>query len=279
MNFFQNIKNSFYNPVFYATLPSKTLGFSFKYFFSLIAILAFLTAFVLGSRLSPLFSAENLKKLAMLYPSELVLTVNGGAVSTNVAEPYTVKNFEGLDNFGYANFVVIDTKSDFSSELFKKYDTSILVGKNFIVTVKNQNQFQYNDLTKVPNFTLNQDLLLHWANVIGSYHLALSLGLFVILFFAFMVFFSVKLLWFLVLALIILLLAKLQKVSLSYKDSYKFALQASTAPFMVEAIFIMIGVAMPIPFLLSLVLLLIAFVNMDKLQTTVILPPQPTLLK
>lgn len=271
MNFFYHIKNSFYNPVFYATLSGKTLGSSFKYFYSLIAILAFFIAFVLGSQLSPLFSAENLKKLVALYPSELTLTVMNGVVSTNVTEPYAIKAFKELRDSGRANLVVIDTKSDFSPELFKKYDTNILIGKNFIVSVKNKNlfQFQYTDLAQMPNFTVNQDKLLRWADVIGSYHLALSLGLFVLLFFGFFIFFSVKLLWLLVLALIIFLVAKLRKIQLSYKDSYKFAVQAGTAPFIIEAIFITIGASAPFPFLLSIMLLVVAVVNMEKLHPPV----------
>lgn len=267
MRFLHDVKNSLYNPAFYAGLRERSLGASFKYFFALVAILAFVLAFVLGSQLSPLFSAASLKQLVGYYPAELALTLKGGVISTNVAEPYIIKDPVGFwKESGHANFVVIDTKSEFSRELFQKYDTSVLIGKDFVVNGKSRSQFEFTDVSRMPDFTLNQERLLHWADVIGNRHLLLSLCLFAILYLSFFGFFTFKLLWLLVLALLVLLIAKIKKVPLSYKESFKVTLHAATVPLILIAIFIIGGRAEPFLFFYSLILLVIAFVNLKRLE-------------
>src|SRR3989344_585910 len=119
MNFLNNIKDSLYNPDFYSGLKERRLSFSFKYFFSLAATLSIILAFMFGLEFAPIFSAENLRKLAGFYPEELVLQVAKGVISTNVVEPYIIKDTFEISNDSekkYANAVVIDTKNDFSAK-------------------------------------------------------------------------------------------------------------------------------------------------------------------
>src|SRR3989344_1396928 len=232
MNFLNNIKSSLYNPQFYASLKERSLGYSFKYFFFLVTILSFLLAFVWGSILAPLFSGENLKKLVDYYPVELTVAIKGGIISSNVTEPYIIKVGSALSKENdHVNIVVIDTKNAFSLELFKKYDTSVWIGRDFVVSSKNKNQTELNDVSQIPDFSLNRERLLHWVDVIDSYHWALSLGLFAVLFLAFYALFIFQLIWLLIMALFVLLVGKLRKRQLSYKNSYKISLHAATIPF------------------------------------------------
>ncbi len=245
---------------------------SFRYFFSLITLLSVALAFIFGVQLAPLFTGENLRKLASFYPKELTIQIKGGAISTNVTEPYSIKESADYSTGErYTNLVVIDTKNDFSVEAFKAYDTRVLLGKNFVVTSKNRDQFEWNDLSRLPDFSLSQGRLFHWVDLLASRHLLISLILFSGLFFAFFGFFMLKLLGLLIIALIILLLAKLKKVSLSYKNSYQIALHAATVPFILQTIFILAAVRTPLPFFFSLILLIIAFVNLKKSEDA--LPP------
>lgn len=265
MNFLNKIKNSIYNPTYYSGLKDQGLSSSFSYFFSLIAVLSLALAFVFGVQLSSIFSTESLKKLVAFYPAELAIQIKGGVVSTNLAEPYSVKDSLGTDlKDKYTNMIVFDTKHDFSVEAFKNFDTRVLVGKNFVVVSKRASQFEFNDVSQVPDFSLNQARILHWVDLIGSHHLALSLLLFFVLSFCFFGFLTLTLVSLVIIALIILLLAKLKKVSLTYKNSYQIALCAATVPLIVETIFIIFNFRAPVPFLFSFILIIIALINIKR---------------
>ncbi len=266
MNFINDIKSSLYNPRFYASLRERSLASSFKYFFSLVAILVFVIAFAWGSELSPLFSRENLMKLVAYYPAELSIAIKAGVISTNVTEPYIIKTGEEFSKMknGHPNMVVIDTTSVFSRELFKQYDTSVWVGKDFVASSKNQDQLELSDVSRAPDFSLNRSRLLHWVDIINHYHLLLSLGLFAALFFSFYGFFTFQLLWLFLMAFLVLLVAKLYKHRLSYKNSYQIALHAATVPFILTALSIVSGIRVPFPFFYTLLALLIVLVNLKK---------------
>ena len=269
MNFIKDIKSSVYNPAFYASLRERTLGSSFKYFFFLIFVLAFVVAFAWGSQLAPLFSGENLKKLVDYYPAELILTLKRGEVSTNVTEPYLIKNPGEMSwKNRRTNMVVIDTKNVFSRELFKQYDTSVWIGKDFVVSAKNQDRTELSDISRVPDFSLDRTRLLGWTDVIDSYHLLLSLALFVFLLLSFYGFFIFQLVWLLLMALLTMFIGKLYKRPLTYKNSYQIALHAATIPFIIMSLAIVSGFATPFPLFYSLVALVIIVLNLKKVAET-----------
>ncbi|MSU55040.1 MAG: DUF1189 domain-containing protein [Candidatus Taylorbacteria bacterium] len=260
MIFVSNLKNSFYNPVFYRSLKDKSLGFSMKYFFSFIVILAFIVAFILGSELAPLFSAESLKKFVSFYPKELSLTIKNGVVSSNVSEPYVLKA-TSVKKGEHSNYLVVDTSSDSSLDTFRKYDTDVLIGRNFIVSEKGKSQIQVTDISRLPDFTFNQELLFHWADVIGSHHLALSFGFFFILWTAFVFYFTFNLVWLAVMALIVLLIGKVKAVSLSYSQSLKITLFASTLPLILKSIFVVAAISAPFPLFFSVLIVVVVIAN------------------
>lgn len=262
MNFLNSLKNHFYNPRFYAGLKEQRLGLSFRYFFSIIVPLSVMLAFVFGVEIAPTFSAENLRKLVGFYPPELIVQIKNGVISSNVTEPYGIKespNYSTQDS--YTNIAVIDTKSDFSANLFKNYDTRVLIGKNFLVVSKSRQQFEFTDLSRMPDFSLSQGKIFHWIDLVSSFHWLISLALFVALFLGFFGFFSVKLIGLLILALIILFLARIKKVQLSYRNSYQISLHALTIPLILETFFILANLGVPFTFFFSAMVLVIAFIN------------------
>lgn len=265
MNFLNDFKNSFYNPEFYSALRGRPISSSFRYYFSLIGLLSLFIAFVLGVQFSPAFSEQNLKKLANYYPEELSIAIKGGVVSTNVTEPYFIKaGSEAAEKNKRANFAVVDTAHPFSLELFREYDASVWLGKNFAVSEKNRSQYEISDLSRAPNFSLDKQKILRWVQVIGSYRVLITLAVFVFLFLGFLLFFAAKLILFLIFGLLVMLIAKVKKISLSFGRSYQVALHAATAAVILEALFIIFSVRPPFPFLLSLILLITAFVNLKK---------------
>jgi len=217
--------------------------------------------------MSSIFSSENLRKFVSYYPKELAIEIKDGIISTNnISEPYFIK--ETFDSTvskenKYENFVVIDTQSDFSADIFNSYNTRVLIGKNFIVTTEQPGQFEFNDASRVPDFSLDKEKILHWINLINKYHLGLSLLLFFGIFLSFFWFFTLTLISLVVVALVIKLLAKLRKVELAYINSYIIALYAITIPLILKTIFIFSGVMAPFPFFFSLIAIIIAVTNLQ----------------
>lgn len=265
MKFLETVKNSIYNPKFYESLKEATLGSSFKYFFSLAGLLSLVIAFILGIQFSPVFSEQNLTKIAGYYPQELSIAIKGGVVSSNVTEPYFIKATGDLSKAtGRENIVVIDTKNPFSLELFKEYKSEVWVGKNFIVITKRQFDYEIKDVSSAPDFSLDKARILGWVEKISSYHVLLSLGFFLFLFLAFLGFFAISLVPYLILTLLIMGWTALRKAKISYGNSYRVILHAATLPLILETCFIIFGLRMPFPFSISLLILLVAVMNLEK---------------
>lgn len=264
MNFLKKIKNSIYGPAFYTDLKEQKLSFSLRYFLSLAACLSLIIAFFLGVKFSPFFATENLRSFVGFYPQELSIEVKGGTVSTNVSEPYIIKSPTSTYN---KNLVVIDTKNDFSLQSFKDQNTEVLIGKHFVVLSKGRGQFEFNDITGMPDFSLSKDRLLHWVDIVGSHHRAISFALFIFLFVTFFGMFSLKLVTLFLVALLIMLLLKLKKIALSYKQSYQIALHAVTVPIIFDAICIIAGIR-PLSLLVFILsTLIIASINTKSALT------------
>lgn len=264
MNFISDFKNSFYNPQFYASLRARKFSSSFKYFFALIGALTFIQAFVIGSEASAFFSSSNLYRVVGFYPKELVLTLQGGAVSTNVTEPYLIKNSESKRNEP-ANLVVIDTKNDFSLDLYKQYNARIFLGKNFLAIEKGPGRFDLSDLSHVPDFTLGQGRLFHYADVVVKHHLLISFAIFASMFVFIFAGMSVGFLAVLLLfAPLIMFFAKRKKISLSYCQSYQFGLHALTLPLILQTVFMLGGFQSPMPFFSVIVFLVVVLCNLRK---------------
>ena len=272
MKFLNDIKNSFYNPSFFNGLKDRTVGSSVGYFYRLTLSLSFVGAFIFGTMFSPLYSTESLKKIVSYYPAELVLAIKGGVISTNVAEPYIIKATGPLANQDkFTNLAIIDTKNPFTRDLFKHYDTNVWIGKDFVVTAKNQSQFELTDMSRTPDLTFSQEKLFGWAETIGSHHLAISLILFFFLLLAFILFFSTHLILFFITALFVLLIAKLKKIELPYKKCYQTVIHAATFPLVLETALILSGVGAPFPFFYSLILLVIVYVNLKKVDVPMVI--------
>ncbi|KKW19832.1 MAG: hypothetical protein UY63_C0005G0015 [Parcubacteria group bacterium GW2011_GWA2_51_10] len=128
-----DIRNSFYSPETYQNLRSSGFGRAVRFSFiaSLISAIAALIMMVIT--FYPFMNATFIEQLVAFYPSELVVTINNGVVSTNVEEPYTISfpdRVEANTNDGPGNFVVIDTTEALTLEDVKAYDAWIVLGKS-----------------------------------------------------------------------------------------------------------------------------------------------------
>ena len=167
MNFLQDIKSSIYSPVFYQSVPKKTLWQSIKYF---LLLSLFLTVTVVVSLFQNLFIEtpilmQNLAKDTLnCFPNELEIKISKGVVSTNVEEPYLISSyscniFTDVANMAGTsfNFAVIDTKTPFSQAKFEEYNASIWLTKDSLVVKDRNYSTRLYSLTQVDNLTLTKN--------------------------------------------------------------------------------------------------------------------------
>lgn len=236
MKFFQTIKSSIYSPIFYSGINKKSFKTAFGYFLLLILILTFINTLNLIKPVAIIFPAELQKGIvgvADCFPKNLEVNINNGQLATNQTEPY----FISCTNLGLKpgeNLVVIDTKTPFSAEKFAEYKTPVWVTKSSIISKKDSFETRSYSLTEVKNYKLNKQVadsyfqtIKPWFNFVGPILLIIS---FVGIYIAYLL----KLIYLLILAVLIWVLSKVFKHTLSYSQSYKTGLYAITLGLIIE---------------------------------------------
>ena len=267
MSFFNKVKNSTYSPEYYRELMTQPFSYSLKYFFLLT--LVFMVLFTL--RFSVLYLPEINKTLGSVgatiidrYPQELEVNVKDGIVSTNVEEPYYIKipdaqkaDFGGSES-DIENFIVIDTKNEPSIDSLDKYKTFVLVTKNYIVAKEDNGKITMNSLKEMPDISINKNSVIQFTEKYSPYlkFLIPILILFVFIGSFFLVAF--ELVYLLIAALFIWLIASVKGAGIGYKKSYQLGIHLITLPLLITVIF-------QIGFLLfTTAVLILAAVNIIK---------------
>lgn len=234
MNFFKTIHSSIYSPSFYRTIPQKPFAQAVKYYLFLALLLTIITIVFPFQNLvieTPKVLRNLIEDTINCYPKDLEIKISKGLISTNVKEPYFLTNCGSN-----ANFAVIDTKTAFSQEKFKEYNTKVWLTKNSIVVKDDDYQTRLFSLIQVDNFSLNKESLtsLHkqfapYLNFVGPILLFLALvGISILYLF--------RLIQLLLTASLIWLLGKLFKHKLNFSSSYKLGLFAATLGLIVDLI-------------------------------------------
>ncbi len=262
--FFYVLRNSLINLDYYRELVGTKFSFSVKYFYGLLVLTALIgfLPLIVGIALVlptlPKIIAQSKTSTETVYPQDLVLTIRNGSLSTNVPEPYYI-NVPGLDK----HLLAIDTTANTGD--YAKYGSWILATKNSMVTPKSEvaGDVQVTPLIDiVDNATVTHDSFLAIVNRIYAYKnyvtpFLVVLGLF-LLTIGPLVAGGLMLAWNLVyLALftvIARLLAGMTKLNLTYGQTYRLAIHASTLPVLFFALLSILGLVPAIPFGYSLIL-------------------------
>lgn len=164
--FFKKISDAAFRPRTYgAHLKERTsTGLGYLYWllvcsFTVAAIL--LAIFYIPARLAiRTFIDVSEPQLRNFYPSELVLTLQSGSLSTNAKEPYVIDpifwaTIQEDKNEAPSHFITIDTKA--TVEDFSAYNSAILLTKSHVVTKEN-NQLRVYALSDMKeNFVLDRN--------------------------------------------------------------------------------------------------------------------------
>lgn len=265
MNFFRTLRDSVYGPAFYSSIPSKSLGSSVWYLFKLSVLLSIIASLVFVPAIFSFFTYSTLEDFAAQYPEELVVTVTEGNVTTNVEEPYFIPDTDPEANV--KNFVVIDTKSEFTLSQLEEYSTYLLVKKDFVVTNEKKGESRIIPFEEIDGFELSRPIIQGWIDALAPYLItgAIVISLIVVLGLAIGSMFTLIYLFFA--ALLAWLAAKTFKLAWSYKDSYKAALHAATLPMILSTIAMVAGFPLPL-FSYTLLLALIVIVNLKMSPKT-----------
>lgn len=134
---------------------TRRTGSAIGYLYALVTMLAFfsLLPFSIGLGIfapaTDSFALHQLNVIKNWYPDELVITVSGGVLRTNVEEPYILDlpaEWSALREDGApTHFIVIDTDATFDD--FDSYDTRILLTSTYAVAREDQGRrtFHYDD--------------------------------------------------------------------------------------------------------------------------------------
>jgi hypothetical protein len=237
-NTWNQLKNSFYNPEFYASVPNQSLKKGLKFVFVLTAVSV--VVFVLGLLVSIVpdiksFSGHDF--IEKNYPEELVINIKEGVASTNVVEPYYIPSTLEKGKNAQANLVVIDTKTDVSLSEITSYDSFVLLTKDHVVLNQPGRETRILPLKSIKELTVSKETTQALVSKFTEFlpwfvAIATIFGTFIGILFCFVIT-LINLLW---LSLVTLVVGKVRKIKLTYKQAYTVSLYAFAPVVVVDMI-------------------------------------------
>lgn len=275
--FLELIKKSIYSPGFYRSVLGRPLSFSLKYFYTLVLglsiVLTFYYSFLLVPRFNSILRSVGPAILAN-FPDELQMTVRNGELSVNVPEPLSVPlsgAFRGfISNPAKAvpkNLVVVDTRSTSTFgeflTVFKSYDTLVLLTRDSMIYYDtNLEGARIKSLKEIENMVITKSSVVALTDKIDSFLRFLPVlavfGIFIVV----LALYSFKLVYLFLVALLILLIARMRGIKLRYGKAYQLGIHAMTLSLLVYSLFLMMRPAPRVSPLFTVVMLIIVFVNL-----------------
>ena len=266
-----DVKDSFYNPSFYATLPKRSIwqGVRFLFVLTLISI-TLLAVKLLVFAVPDLRAAFESDYFARQYPDELVITVDKNVVSTNVATPYYIPMAMETKEGDPKNLLVIDTSPDTSLETIMGYDALAVLTHNSIVATEPDGQVRVVPISDIDHFVMDEAKLVAFVAKMKMI-IPFLIFVFALLGTAFVTFFSTlaSLFTLLFLALIPLVVARVRGWKLRYSEAYRIGLYTLGPVIVIDTILMLLGITMPS---LSISIGIVVFICLLNIRHT---PPQP----
>jgi hypothetical protein len=272
MQFIKDIKNSFFNPIFYRELFTKTPKEALKFYFKIVsisAIISFITITILFISGYKFLTSSFFTEALNTYPEELEVNIIDGKVSTNVTEPYFIPlptKMDDLKKSGYENLVAIDTANteSLSIEGFKSYKALFLITKDSIIAEDNKGKVSVQSLENFASTTVNKVKV---ANLFESirgmapYMLAVLLVLGFIFNYVRITIFGIVLT--LVVTFIFFLTMKVRKEQFDFKKLFYVGLYAISGPMIMHMIASILVLRLPF-WVYMIALLIILFINIKE---------------
>lgn len=267
MNFLKDIIQSIYAPDFYSDLPQKTFMRSIGYFLLLILLITIIqSAALIGPLIidTPVKLQGFIQDTIRCFPEDLEIKIANGQVSVNKPEPYFVSSCGGFEEKDM-QLLVIDTKTPFSSEKFDQYKVGAWITKDTVFYKQNNYETRSYSLNQIKEYKLNQSVLNSYANIVSPWLKFVGPVLLLFAFIGIYLAYDFRLIHILILAVLIWILGKAFKKTLTYTQSYKVGLHAITLGLIVELIISLTNRWTNIngfPFMFSILTLGVVIVNL-----------------
>ena len=258
-------KDSFYNPDFYSSIPQVKIATGLKF----VLLLTFFSTIILATKLLivgiPEFQKfKNGDFVERMYPSELVVTIENGVVSTNVEVPYTIP-FQSAQEDEPQNLLVIDTNPEISLNTINSYDSFLVITSDSLVTKESENDTRIIPLNQIDNLVINKDLA---RDVVGTLMkflpLIILLVVIVIMPIITLFIFFASIFPLLLLSLIPLIVARVKGWKIGYKDAFKISLYLLGPVIIVDTLAMLLGIT-AVSFWITLVIMtIVSVLNLRK---------------
>jgi hypothetical protein len=246
--FFQDVKTAVTGKNFTTNFIERPLRSAIWYHYRLALVVAALFTLAMGIYLLPgafQFSLTNF--VADYYPNNLVVTIDNGAVSTNVTEPYglpqdgtaagtlSVEDVSKNDMGTPTHILVIDTNAAEPLSAMERYDTAALLTKDQIL-IRDDGEIRVFKLTDV-TLTISEEEVISWAEIVSPIAIVFVLVLAILFPFLMAAGLLIGTLFVaLFYALIVLLIGRTHDLPLGYKKSYMLTLYLLTIPTMLTLV-------------------------------------------
>lgn len=282
--FYTSFIKSISSPAYYKDVVKAPISFSLKYLFFLSYIFMFIfiaaSAIYMATLLPklPEFVSTAKSRLDTFYPTDLIITITDGIVTTNKKEPVFLTIPEVTDEeFKYV--VTIDTKAQV--EDYYDYDTFFLVTDDSVVYPESDDRsysvISIEELQKEVGFkkidrnTYEQFLAMAYPFLDSIPKTApfVLIGIVLIVPFIAAVFEFIRNIFIVaLLSVITFVLALLLKINLPYLKIFQMGLHAVTIPLILMSILFFTGATVPLLFIASFLLWMVIILTQYKEVTT-----------
>jgi hypothetical protein len=286
-DFSNTFRQSIYSPPFYAVAVQQKTGQALGFFMKLAVVLTLISLVGAGSFWLGMVQFERnlpdlVTKLSNNFPVELTITIKGGQASTNVTEPYFIPNDDiNTQDSKLKHWVVIDTKTPYSSEQFKQYSSFAWLTKDTLFyygnysessdssgnTSSSLGEIRAMPLSDVSDMTIDRAKVHGWLAMFEPWVRVLTpvFALFVVGLVYVAVLFNLVYLF--ILACLVWVVGKCFKKNFNYGASYRVGLYAASLPFLLSGLANACRVHVP-PFSVTILALIIVVANLQGWKST-----------
>jgi len=272
-------RKSLFSLSYYKDVVKSRFKFSLKYFLIFCLLTGFLSLLSISLSVIPevnVFITRFKNNAYTLYPSDLIITVKNGQLTTNVTEPFRVpipyalftQNPPAISDQKQIYLVTIDTKA--SPQDFTKSQSLMLITKDkYVIASDNLNGVREESLKNLGDLVIDKKFIDQKLNSIMPVLNYASLILMAILALVFLILMPVvRLMSLFVYSLILLIPARMMGLTLNFAKIYQIGLHALTLPLILQMTLLAFGVYPAIPFFGSIVFLLYNLVILAELNKT-----------
>lgn len=270
MGFWTKLKGSFFSPQQYRDVSQGRLSSAFGYYFAIVALISLTVSGVFSFIAVPAvqeFANVTVSQVIASIPQNLSLRIKDDLASTNdpAAEPIFFQSSD-TDPSKQVTFVVLDTTRKFSYEQFKAFNAIVWIANDGVGTFKDgsSGQIQFMPYKGVKDLTITGAMVADLVAQARTYLPVLYAFFVPVLFLLSFMYHVGTLIWLLLGALLVLLIAKGRGIALTYKQAYAISLYAVTASLLFRLFEVFIF-ATSIPFGFTMVFIVVVVLNLDPM--------------